>query len=139
MIVTPPHPFGFADVVVINPDGHRGMLSRGFSFVLEDPSLPGDGALYKLTASPEIVAPGRELTLTWNGPRPTHTDWVGLFKVGDPNTAQVWANWANNSNKFTIPAPASSGEYEFRYLPNEGIVDIARSNPVKVVVPSANR
>ena len=65
-------------------------------------------------------------------------DWVGLFKVGDPNTGDVWW-WEYTSNRtsvtFTLPAYVPPGQYEFRYLLDDGYNDAARSSRITVTAP----
>ena len=90
---------------------------------------------YTLTASPSTVAPGGSLTVSWTAPsgRPTY-DWIGLYKVGDPNTAYQWWTYTvgATTGSVTLTAPTTPGTYEFRYLLNNGYTDAARSNPVTV-------
>ena len=47
---------------------------------------------YTLTATPSQVSPGGQLAVSWTAPtgRPS-TDWIALYKVGDPNT--VYSSW----------------------------------------------
>jgi hypothetical protein len=63
-------------------------------------------------------------------------DWVGLFKVGAPNTSydDYWWRYtdAKTSGTLMLTAPNAPGQYEFRYLLDDGYVDTIRSNPVTV-------
>jgi len=123
---TPPHPSaGFADVVVINPNGQIGTLTAGFRY-----------SAVTLTATPTSVAPGGTLSGNWVAPGRSagQGDWVGLFKVGDPNTTPVWRQVTTGaSGTFTLSAPAEPGEYEFRYLiERDSIIDFARSTVITV-------
>ncbi len=101
------------------------------------------GAAYTLVASPTTVASGSLITLNWSAPisRSGHTaDWVALYQVGNPDTNYTtWSNTAGaTSGTFTTNAPATAGLYEFRYLLDNGYVDVARSNVIVVtgsVVP----
>jgi hypothetical protein len=72
------------------------------------------------------VAPGRS--------RPDlNGDWIGLFRVGDDNTASVWSLPTTGVNgTLTLSAPVQPGEYEFRYLVDDDYIDVARSRPVTV-------
>src|SRR5262245_60112527 len=71
-------------------------------------------ASYTLTASPSTIAPGGSLTVSWTAPsgRPT-TDWIGLYRVGDPNSnylSWVYTNGAaSGSSGFS--APTQGGQY----------------------------
>ena len=97
---------------------------------------------FTLTASPGAVKPGDPITVHWAAPpgRPA-TDWIGLFPVGAPNTDPVSGQYTNGSScgDITFSAPDVTGQYEFRYLPNQGLTDVARSNIVTVTVLSAPR
>ena len=64
-----------------------------------------------------------------------HTDWIGMFKVGDPNTSYGQYHVVpdlQTAGTFLFDAPATPGSYEFRYLPANGFVDIGRSLAVTV-------
>lgn len=90
---------------------------------------------YALTASPSTASPGGALTVSWTAPsgRPTN-DWVGLFAVGAPNTTYVWYAFTNGATTgtLTVAAPAQTGQYEFRYLLQNGYTSTARSGTVTV-------
>src|SRR5437660_1223654 len=63
-------------------------------------------------------------------------DWIALYKVGDPNTAYM-TNLSRftggaTSGTFTFTTPAIAGQYEFRYLLNNGFTDVARSAAITV-------
>jgi hypothetical protein len=55
------------------------------------------------------------------------TDWIGLFKVEDPNEAYDSDWWSytggHPSGTLSLTAPARLGEYEFRYLLDDGYID----------------
>jgi hypothetical protein len=61
-----------------------------------------------LTAAPASVTVGEQLTVSWS------------------NTSR------GSLGTDTLTAPLLPGQYEFRYLPNDGFVDIARRNAVTV-------
>jgi len=91
-----------------------------------------------LAANPRRVGPGGQVTVSWlvQGPR-SGSDWIGLFKTGTPNddyTEGWWEYTAGRpSGTFTFTfATAPEGQYEFRYLANDGYVDAARSGPITV-------
>jgi hypothetical protein len=55
--------------------------------------------------------------------------------VGDPSTSyDLWWKYTDGgtSGTFTLNAPTQPGQYEFRYLLDDGFVDTARSTPVTV-------
>ena len=88
-----------------------------------------------LTPTPSVVSPGAYITVSWTVPagRPLG-DWIGLFAVGAPNTAygSYYSTNASTSGSRIFVAPAQTGQYEFRYLLNNGFTDVARSSAVTV-------
>jgi len=93
------------------------------------------GSGYTLTATPSSVALGGTLTVSWTAPSGSATnDWVGLFQVGAANSTYIWYQFTNGTTNGTanVPAPTQSGQYEFRYLLQNGYTDVARSNTVSV-------
>jgi hypothetical protein len=95
------------------------------------PVAPG---VYTVTASTNIVAPGGELSVSWTASAGKPLDWIGLFKVGDWNGAHGWSSYTGGATAgtFTLSAPGQVGQYEFRYLLNDGVDDAARSGLVTV-------
>ncbi|MEP6915678.1 MAG: IPT/TIG domain-containing protein [Acidobacteriota bacterium] len=129
---TPIHAAGTVDVVVTNPDGQRAALTGSYTFEMVAVSL---------SASPSIVTSGDQLTVSWSAPsgRPD-LDWIGLFKIGVPSTSYATGWWdyihGGASGTLTLSAPAQPGEYEFRYLLDDGFIDVARS-PVRVIAAAS--
>ena len=127
LATTPVHAAGTVDVVVTNPDGQRAALTGSYTFEILSISL---------SASPSLVTSGNQLTVSWSAPSGrSDLDWIGLFKVGVPSTSYQngWWDYADGgaSGTLTLSAPAQPGEYEFRYLLDDGFIDVARS-PVSV-------
>ena len=123
--LAPPHEAGAVDVVVTNPNARSATLSRGFTY-----------QIVTLTASPDSVTAGKPLAVTWVAPPgQSSADWIGLYKVGDANTSPLWYEYTNGTTSGTLRrgAPAQPGQYEFRYLVDDGYDDAARSNPVTVI------
>jgi hypothetical protein len=128
----PALPPGPVDVVVRNPDGQRGTLAAAFA--IEATST--DNRTVSLTASPRTVEPGGELTVSWTvSVRASSLDWIGLFGSGVPSTSYqdgFWQYVGNGlSGTLVFRAPFQAGEYEFRYLLDDGFIDVARA-PVTV-------
>ena len=121
---TPIHAAGSVDVVVTNPDGQSARLSDGYTY-----------AVFTLSVSSNVMTPGSEMTVRWVAPsgRPA-LDWVGLFRAGSPNTSYGWYEYTNGATSGTLrlTAPTQTGQYEFRYLLDDGFVDVARSGQVTV-------
>ena len=91
-------------------------------------------AVYTVTASTNTVAPGGQLSVNWTASTGKPLDWIGLFRVGDWNGAHGWSSYTDGatSGTFTLSAPSQAGQYEFRYLLNDGVDDAARSGLVTV-------
>jgi len=91
-------------------------------------------AVYTVTASANTVAPGGQLNVSWTASTGQPKDWIGLFKVRDGNGNHGWSNYTEGatSGTFTLSAPTEAGQYEFRYLLNDGVNDAARSSLVTV-------
>ena len=121
----PDHAIGTVDVVVTNPGGQRATMTSGFTFE------PG---AFTVTAGANSVAPGGELSVNWTAPTGSPLDWIALFRIGAPNTSYDYYKYTNGaaSGTLTLIAPMQAGEYEVRYLLNDGYDDVARSGPVTV-------
>jgi hypothetical protein len=124
---TPAHALGSVNVVVTNTNGQSGTLVNGYTYT--------SPASFSLAASPSTVNAGQTLNVTWTAPsgRPAN-DWIGLYKVGDPETSfiswQYTGGAASGSTAFT--APNQAGQYEFRYFTNNTYNKVATSNTVTV-------
>jgi hypothetical protein len=94
---------------------------------------PANPATYTVTPSATTVAPGAVLSVSWTASTGASRDWIGLFTVGAAACDHGWSEYTGGatSGTFTLTAPTQPGQYEFRYHPNDGCVDTARS-PVTV-------
>ena len=113
----------------------RYFLNDGYTLATRSNEVTVTASAYALTAIPVTANPGDNVTASWVAPAGSSaTDWVGFFQVGSPNTAYLgWTyTYGAATGNFYFPAPSQSGQYEFRYLPNDGYVDVVRSNPVTV-------
>ncbi len=104
-------------------------LTGAYTYV-HDPAL-------SLTPHATTVTAGGQLTLSWTAPSGRmQSDWIGLFEVGDPNTyyEKDWWDYTKGatSGTVTITAPTRAAQYEFRYLPEDGYIDVVRSVVVTV-------
>jgi hypothetical protein len=125
-VTAPLHAGGAADIVVTNPGGQSASLAAGFTFT--NPTL---------TVAQTEVALGGEVTVTWSAPNPSsQTDWIGLFRLGSANVNYFEEYWvytgAATSGTWRVRVHLEPGEYEFRYLLDDGFVDVARSAVVTV-------
>lgn len=126
----PVHAAGAVDVVVTNPGGHSATLTGGYTY-----------EVVTLTVGQTLVAPGGQLSVSWVAPTGRSSfDWVGLFRVGEPNTSYLWYEYTNGatSGTVTLSAPTQPGQYEFRYLLDDGYIDVVRSGPVTVSAGGQN-
>ena len=126
--LAPAHEAGTVDVVVTNPSGESGRLSGAFTYVVNQP--------YTVSSSTTTVVVGRQLSVSWNVPRGGALDWIGFFKVTDSSHEYESRWWrytgGAKSGTLILDAPATPGLYEFRYLVDDGFVDVARSVTVTV-------
>jgi len=91
-------------------------------------------ATYTLTSSSSAVAPGGELSVSWTASRGGARDWIGFFSVGAAPCDHGWSEGTKGATSGTLKlnAPIQVGQYEFRYQPNDGCDETARSSPVTV-------
>jgi len=126
--LAPAHEAGRVDVVVTNPGGQSARLTGAFTYSVEQP--------YTLTPSTTTVVAGDPLSVSWTAPRGGASDWIGFFKVGEPSTnyESRWWMYTNGvtSGTLTLSAGSETGQFEFRYLLDDGYVDASRSSQVTV-------
>jgi hypothetical protein len=97
------------------------------------PVAPSD--VYTVTASTTTVALGGQLSVSWTTSAAGHNDWISLFKKGDTNMGHSWwVGWTDGapSGTLALSAPLEAGQYEFRYLLDDGYHDAATSRVVTV-------
>lgn len=92
-------------------------------------------------ATPAVM-PGGAITINVAGGPGNPTDWVGLFRQGDPNTnAFDWAYLSGtrtppamglSTATVTLTAPSRAGTYEVRLLAADSYTSVATSNAVQV-------
>jgi hypothetical protein len=144
-VVSAPGTVGFADA---NQPTTKATFSAAGTYVLrltvtdsqlsvsDDVTINVNASPYNLAASPSTVAVGSQITVNWHSPagRPA-TDWVGLYKASDPNQNYIAYQYTQGATtgSLTFNAPDTPGQYEFRYLLENGYNSIATSNIVNVV------
>ncbi len=97
-------------------------------------------ASYQLTASATSILAGASLSVTWSASGAAAADRIGLFLLGGSSSSPVWLSSPTNGavgGSFTLPAPSTPGQYEFRYLPGGGSTSAAASGPITVTEPVA--
>jgi hypothetical protein len=92
---------------------------------------------YHLAASATAVDRGQRFSVSWTIPVSwSSLDWIGLFRVEDPNRAweNRWWQYTNGatSGTLSLDAPSQPGDYHFRFFADNSEVDIARSAVVTV-------
>ena len=112
------------DLVLTNPGGESAILSAGFTYEFAT-----------LSVDPISVAPLGQFTVSWtasSGRSPL--DWIGLFRAGDSNSFYIWYEYTNGAASGTVrfTAPSQPGQYQFRYLLDDGYIDVARTGAVTV-------
>lgn len=136
---TPAHAVGTVDVVVTNLDGQTAKLQGAYTY-----------AAFSVTASPNVVAPGADLTVSFSAPSGRGCsgggDWIAIFPLGAPDEtgaanghSDLWYDHLCGaaSGTLTAKAPSEPGRYEFRYM--TGTFSSARSSPFDVRAPTAVR
>jgi hypothetical protein len=130
--LTVAHAVGSVDVVVTNPDGQVARLNAAYTF-----------GVFSVTGSPNLVAPGTALTVSWEAPSGRGCggggDWIAIYRVGDPDEtgasnghSDLWYDHVCGapSGSWKIQAPTQPGDYEFRFMVQN--FSVARSNLVQV-------
>ncbi len=97
------------------------------------------GGYYAITAAPAAGAaasPGNPITVLFGANPGAAGDYIGLAAVGadDRNFVSVQFTGGSPSNALVFAAPASPGQYEFRYMRTGAAGHAALSNPVTVIV-----
>ena len=117
----------------------RYYLNNGFTLGVRSATVVvdagGGGGTHSVTSSASSVAPGGALSVSWTAPAGSSgRDWISLFKVGDPNTAYGWWSYTGGalSGTFNLTAPLATGQYEFRYLLDNGYTSVAKSGAITV-------
>jgi hypothetical protein len=100
-------------------------------------AVGGGAGVFALTGRPWFANLEENLVATWSAPPgQSATDWVGLFAVGESDNHNDLGRAYTNGDKngvFTVVAPTTPGQYEFRYLRNDCYTDlVATSNTIQV-------
>ncbi len=110
--------------------GHRGA-------VCSTPPAPPTTAVNTTQTS---VAPGEQLTVNWTAPEASSaTDWISVFEVSVSNDQYGDWKYTNGeaSGPMTLTAPDTAGDYELRYLLNDGYESTAKSATITVTATPA--
>jgi hypothetical protein len=113
-------------VAVTNP-APGGGTSGAISVPVDPPAV--------LTVNATSVAPSTAVTATLAGGFGGGSDWLALALVGSPDTkfvAYTYVGAGVTTRMWTVTMPSTSGQYEFRYFPNNGYIRAATSPAVAV-------
>jgi len=123
--IVPAHAAGPVDVVVTNPGGSGGTLPAAFTYSFDEP--------FTLTPSTDVIDAGGQMSVSWTAPAWRAGDWIALCPVG-ADYEDDWYGLTNGamSGTHTVTAPTRPGQYEFRYLVDDDLLELARSRPVTV-------
>ena len=92
------------------------------------------GDLEAVIDAPDTAVAGTMLSVTARGPR-HGSHWVGFVEPGKPASAYIshhYARLPERGDTLEIKVPADAGDYELRYVLNEG-ERVVYSRPIKVV------
>ena len=90
---------------------------------------------YSVTAGPASVLMGQPINVSWSAPAGTSVkDWVGLYKVGSGDQGCIAFQYTNGTSAGSISftAPWEAGQYEVRYLLNDGYQSVTSSSTFTV-------
>lgn len=96
---------------------------------------PPPGTDFSVTASTLAPTAGQVVRCDWSAPAGRSSkDWVGLFAKGAPNSdySLGWHYTGAATTGSWSATPPGSGQYEFRYLLDDGYEDRARSQTIAV-------
>ena len=91
-----------------------------------------------LTVSASTVTAGQSVTVTLNNGPGNALDWLAFAPVGAANNSYVQFTYVGGgvtSRTWTVTAPATPGQYEFRLFLNGGFTRLATSPAVTVAAP----
>jgi subtilisin len=93
-----------------------------------------------LSVNSQLVAPGASITATLTGGSGSATDWLAFAPVGSPSSQYlyfVYVGGGVTTRTWTVTAPSTVGDYEFRFLPSNGFLVTATSPAIAVRVAEA--
>jgi subtilisin family serine protease len=105
------------------------------------PPPPPPGSIPTLAVSPSTALPGGSVTVTLTNGLGGAKDWLGFVAVGTTDGPGKYPQWTYvgagvTSRTWTVTAPTTPGQYEFRYFPNDSYTRLASSPPVTVLGPT---
>ena len=113
-----------AQVAVTNP-APGGGTSGAFTVAIDPAAV--------LTVNATAVPPSTPVTMTLTGGFGGGTDWLALAQVGSSDQSFVSYTYVGagvTTRTWTVTMPASAGQYEFRYFPDNGFIRAGTSPAV---------
>jgi subtilisin family serine protease len=130
--------------------GAADVLSVGTAQVAVRTPSPGGGTSGSLTVTIDVppslspsatsVAGGTTVTVTLAGGTGGATAWLALAPVGAPGTSYLQWTYVGagvTNRTWTVVAPSTVGQYEFRLFLDNGYTRAATSPPITVTTPVA--
>lgn len=97
--------------------------------VLSSQTITIDPVTATVTAPATGVA-GESIVVEWEGPDNTN-DYIGVFPAGDENTRYTGYTYTRNGSPLRLNLPSEAGDYEIRYIMNQGTT-VLTSVPITV-------
>ncbi len=117
--------------------------SGGYTRVAKSPQItvgtvttpPGggggeEGGEYELELNETEITLGESVTVSWTAPSSDNrlNDWIGVYYTTAANTSYRAYRYTGGRTTGTFSyTPSSPGQYEFRYLKNDGYTSVAES------------
>ncbi len=102
------------------------------------PPPPPDPTQASLSVDTTLVEAGAPITVTLTDGFGGQYDWLAFAAVGDPDASYIQTQYVGagvTNTTWTVSAPATPGQYEFRLFVDNGYTRVATSEAVVVDVP----
>lgn len=112
-------------------DGNYTVVARSVVVTVTD-TPPEPGGDIELTVDVTSVEPGEPITVTLTGSPGGAYDWLAFAATGTPGTSYLSYKYVGSgvtTTTWTVTAPSTTGDYEFRLLLDNGY-EIAATSPV---------
>jgi hypothetical protein len=120
---------GSADITVFSP-APGGGVSSTLTLPIDPPP--------SISVSASTVAPGGSITMTLVNGFGGSTDWLSFAKSSSPDTASLtwrYVGAGQTTRTWTVTAPTTEDQYEFRLFIDNGYTRKATSPAVTVAIP----
>jgi glucose/arabinose dehydrogenase len=109
----------------------RYFLQDGYMRVAQSNAVTVSYAAFSVTATAQADG---SVTVNWAAPSGhAGTDWLGLYRVGDADTAyQATMYTGSGTSGSWVVRPAQAGQYEVRYFLDNSYTKATQSNPVTI-------